>query len=238
MLAIIEEHKPLRERHGPKLQPNRKFTQAQKDAIVDMLKRAHQIGSMFPAPIISIDINGNDSDEESEIEATVVYDGVLKLGKDYTRFKNVLKDAIDMCKKITLHLDTTGGSYVVAKSIMKMIQAHKKRGGWIECIIKRECSSAGPMIAKECNVVKMHRDAKWMIHFSHGISYEKLDELRTKNVNPKYILHQEDNMQMWINIWSQQLNQPPELIKDLCNFSRMLSAEDGLKYNFINEIFN
>jgi len=231
VFEIIESHKKQKKLERSQ-KPKKKLTDEQKDALKQMFQNATKFFSSLPVPSFSID-----TDDDTQT-ATIVFEGNFMMGPSQKLFRNMLTEAMQKYKRIILHLDTPGGSYVVVRSILKLVQHYKSKGGWMECIIRNKCFSAGPMLAKECNVVKMHKDAKWMIHFPDGLTYEKIQKLKHDNKNPKYIAHLEQETELWATIWSEILNQPKEFIKEICNAQRQLSADDGIRCNFVNEIIH
>lgn len=235
VFQIIESYKKQQKLDRTTKTPTtqrKKLTEEQKQCLLQMLQNATKKLSSHPEPFYSVATN------EETRTATIVFNGIFKMGESQKQFRNMLQNAMKKYSRIILYLDTSGGSYVVVRSILKLMQTYKLQGGWLECIITKQCFSAGPMIAKECNVVKMHKDAKWMIHFQHGLTYEKIQKMKDDNVNPKFIAHELKEIELWATIWSEILKQPIEYIKEICNSERRLSAEEGIRCNFIDEIID
>ena len=141
-------------------------------------------------------------------------------------FKQDIENIGDV-EKITLHINSPGGSVFSAVAIANTLKNHKAT---VIANIDGLAASAATIITSACDKVIMPRNALFMIHNPWTLAYgEKKDLEKTTDMLDKI----KDSI---IETYLSKTNIDKEKLSELMDNETWLNAEEAKEYGFIDEI--
>lgn len=132
-------------------------------------------------------------------------------------------------ENITLHINSPGGSVFSAVAIANTLKNHKAK---VTANIDGLAASAATIITSACDVVKMPKNALFMIHnpitFAYGNNQEMQKTLEMLNKVKNSI----------IETYLYKANTDKETLSKLMNDETWMDAETAKEYGFIDEILD
>lgn len=132
-------------------------------------------------------------------------------------------------ENITLHINSPGGSVFSAIAIANTLKNHKAK---VTANIDGIAASAATIITSACDVVRMPKNAHFMIHNPMTFAYGNNQDMeKTLNMLNKV----KDSI---IETYLYKSNTDKETLSELMNEETWMDAETAKGYGFIDEIIN
>ena len=143
-------------------------------------------------------------------------------------FKRDIENLGDV-ENITLHINSPGGSVFSAIAIANTLKNHKAK---VTANIDGIAASAATIITSACDVVRMPKNAHFMIHNPMTFAYGNNQDMeKTLNMLNKV----KDSI---IETYLYKSNTDKETLSELMNEETWMDAETAKGYGFIDEIIN
>ena len=143
-------------------------------------------------------------------------------------FKQDIENLGDV-ENITLHINSPGGSVFSAVAIANTLKNHKAK---ITANIDGLAASAATIITSACDVVKMPKNALFMVHnpitFAYGNNQDMQKTLEMLNKVKNSI----------IETYLNKTKTDKETLSELMDNETWMSAEEAKEYGFIDEILD
>ncbi|MBF1333281.1 MAG: Clp protease ClpP, partial [Leptotrichia sp.] len=143
-------------------------------------------------------------------------------------FKQDIENLGDV-ENITLHINTPGGSVFSAIAIANTLKNHKAK---VTANIDGIAASAATIITSACDVVRMPKNAHFMIHNPMTFAYGNNQDMeKTLNMLNKV----KDSI---IETYLYKSNTDKKTLSELMNEETWMDAETAKGYGFIDEIID
>ena len=143
-------------------------------------------------------------------------------------FKQDIENLGDV-ENITLHINSPGGSVFSAVAIANTLKNHKAK---ITANIDGLAASAATIITSACDIVKMPKNALFMVHnpitFAYGNNQDMQKTLEMLNKVKNSI----------IETYLNKAKTDKETLSELMDNETWMSAEEAKEYGFIDEILD
>ena len=143
-------------------------------------------------------------------------------------FKQDIENLGDV-ENITLHINSPGGSVFSAVAIANTLKNHKAK---ITANIDGLAASAATIITSACDIVKMPKNALFMVHnpitFAYGNNQDMQKTLEMLNKVKNSI----------IETYLNKTKTDKETLSELMDNETWMSAEEAKEYGFIDEILD
>nr|DAY41972.1 MAG TPA: Putative ATP dependent Clp protease [Caudoviricetes sp.] len=170
---------------------------------------------------------------EEEKSAELIMYGSIGHDEDWDdisdkAFKQDIENLGDV-ENITLHINSPGGSVFSAIAIANTLKNHKAK---VTANIDGIAASAATIITSACDVVRMPKNAHFMIHNPMTFAYGNNQDMeKTLNMLNKV----KDSI---IETYLYKSNTDKETLSELMNEETWMDAETAKGYGFIDEIIN
>lgn len=170
---------------------------------------------------------------EEEKSAELILYGSIGHDEDWDdisdkAFKRDIENLGDV-ENITLHINSPGGSVFSAIAIANTLKNHKAK---VTANIDGIAASAATIITSACDVVRMPKNAHFMIHNPITFAYGNNQDMeKTLNMLNKV----KDSI---IETYLYKSNTDKETLSELMNEETWMDAETAKGYGFIDEIIN
>lgn len=170
---------------------------------------------------------------EEEKSAELILYGSIGHDEDWDdisdkAFKRDIENLGDV-ENITLHINSPGGSVFSAIAIANTLKNHKAK---VTANIDGIAASAATIITSACDIVRMPKNAHFMIHNPMTFAYGNNQDMeKTLNMLNKV----KDSI---IETYLYKSNTDKETLSELMNEETWMDAETAKGYGFIDEIIN
>ena len=170
---------------------------------------------------------------EEEKSAELILYGSIGHDEDWDdisdkAFKQDIENLGDV-ENITLHINSPGGSVFSAIAIANTLKNHKAK---VTANIDGIAASAATIITSACDIVRMPKNAHFMIHNPMTFAYGNNQDMeKTLNMLNKV----KDSI---IETYLYKSNTDKETLSELMNEETWMDAETAKGYGFIDEIIN
>ena len=170
---------------------------------------------------------------EEEKSAELILYGSIGHDEDWDdisdkAFKRDIENLGDI-ENITLHINSPGGSVFSAIAIANTLKNHKAK---VTANIDGIAASAATIITSACDIVRMPKNAHFMIHNPMTFAYGNNQDMeKTLNMLNKV----KDSI---IETYLYKANTDKETLSKLMNEETWMDAETAKGYGFIDEIIN
>lgn len=170
---------------------------------------------------------------EEEKSAELILYGSIGHDEDWDdisdkAFKQDIENLGDV-ENITLHINSPGGSVFSAIAIANTLKNHKAK---VTANIDGIAASAATIITSACDIVRMPKNAHFMIHNPMTFAYGNNQDMeKTLNMLNKV----KDSI---IETYLYKSNTDKETLSELMNEETWMDAETAKEYGFIDEIIN
>ena len=170
---------------------------------------------------------------EEEKSAELILYGSIGHDEDWDdisdkTFKQDIENLGDV-ENITLHINSPGGSVFSAIAIANTLKNHKAK---VTANIDGIAASAATIITSACDIVRMPKNAHFMIHNPMTFAYGNNQDMeKTLNMLNKV----KDSI---IETYLYKSNTDKETLSELMNEETWMDAETAKGYGFIDEIIN
>ena len=170
---------------------------------------------------------------EEEKSAELILYGSIGHDEDWDdisdkAFKQDIENLGDV-ENITLHINSPGGSVFSAIAIANTLKNHKAK---VTANIDGIAASAATIITSACDIVRMPKNAHFMIHTPMTFAYGNNQDMeKTLNMLNKV----KDSI---IETYLYKSNTDKETLSELMNEETWMDAETAKEYGFIDEIIN
>ena len=170
---------------------------------------------------------------EEEKSAELILYGSIGHDEDWDdisdkAFKRDIENLGDI-ENITLHINSPGGSVFSAIAIANTLKNHKAK---VTANIDGIAASAATIITSACDIVRMPKNAHFMIHNPMTFAYGNNQDMeKTLNMLNKV----KDSI---IETYLYKANTDKETLSKLMNDETWMDAETAKGYGFIDEIIN
>lgn len=149
---------------------------------------------------------------------------------DEVTSKKVITDLNDLdVDDINVYINSNGGTVTTALAINNVLKRHKaKKTAYIDGI----AASSATILTSACDIVKMPKNALFMVHNPWTIS------IGDKNNLNKTIDTLDKAKEAILESYIAKTGQDKEILSKLMDDETWLNAEEALKYGFIDEIVN
>lgn len=170
---------------------------------------------------------------EKEKSAELILYGSIGHDEDWDdisdkAFKQDIENLGDV-ENITLHINSPGGSVFSAIAIANTLKNHKAK---VTANIDGIAASAATIITSACDIVRMPKNAHFMIHNPMTFAYGNNQDMeKTLNMLNKV----KDSI---IETYLYKSNTDKEILSELMNEETWMDAETAKRYGFIDEIID